>query len=492
MKKNLALSRRLVLKGFGGAAIALPLLEVQHEALAQTVSGPKRFMVFFEHGGTLCASRKNGTRYDGTGTNQGKDAWDPAVKTEQLVVGPIHQPLVGFTDQLIVARGIDNMACKQQSPYGGDHGWANASTLTSAVVKSVNDDSQVAQGPSIDFVLANRLAQRQPVPFPIVSLAVPAHNYGTPFYQAAGQAVEGDFNPTTVFNRLFAGVSTTSQPDPAAARARALKKSVLDGVHKNLDLYKTKLSAADKVAIDAHLSSIRTLEQEVAATAVPMVAGCSKPDITGAGTTATTGYYNIDISKTGPVMVDILVHAFRCGLTNVGTLNLGDFFQTWLKPTYPAAYDIGHSLHHAARDVGATGSDASRFQAWYDTMLINRQWRMGLLARLMTGLKNSPEGTGNMLDNSLILATSEFSTGADHSCADLPILLAGKAGGKLRTGRFVNYNTRAATNPNTLDYSTKASIHNLYTSILNIFGGTDTHFGSTGHAYVEGPLAGLS
>ena len=52
-----------------------------------------------------------------------------------------------------------------------------------------------------------------------------------------------------------------------------------------------------------------------------------------------------------------------------------------------------------------------------------------------------------MLDNTLILCASEFSCGADHSVADLPILLAGKAGGRLRTGREVNFNTKATADP---------------------------------------------
>jgi hypothetical protein len=72
----------------------------------------------------------------------------------------------------------------------------------------------------------------------------------------------------------------------------------------------------------------------------------------------------------------------------------------------------------------------------------------------------------------------------------LPILLAGKAGGRLRTGRHINYNLRAASSPATREYETKTSISNLFTSLLNLFDYDDTHFGSD-HTWTKGPLTGL-
>jgi hypothetical protein len=247
------------------------------------------------------------------------------------------------------------------------------------------------------------------------------------------------------------------------------------------------VSAADRQSIDAHLEHIRSLEQQLAD--VTVGASCSPPTLTGQDPKADV--YSVDIEKTGPAMVDILIAAFRCGLTNVGTVNIGGLYAKFLNPTYPAAYDIGHSLDHSARDVGKTGPDAAHYQDWYDTMLKNRQWRIGLVARFLDGLAKAPEGGGTMLDNTLLMSTSEFSCGAEHSVADVPILLAGKAGGKLKTGRQINYNLKAAANPATLDYQTTTSLHNLYTSILNIFGYSDTNFGSTTHAWKTGPLTDL-
>ena len=143
-----------------------------------------------------------------------------------------------------------------------------------------------------------------------------------------------------------------------------------------------------------------------------------------------------------------------------------------------------------------TGAQYANRQAWYDTMLANRQWRMQLLARVFAGLQATPDGAGRtMLDTTLAMCASEFSNGSIHSVADVPVLLAG-AKGVLNTGtagRYVNFNTAAATDPTTRSYTSTASLHNLYTTILNAFGYPDTRFGSD-HVHTSrghGALPGL-
>lgn len=484
------LSRRLILRGLGGAAIGLPILEsiTTSKAYAQlTAPAAKRFLCFFEHGGTISATTRTGAKEDGSGEYQGTDGWAPASPAEALQLGPIHAPLAPHLGSLLVLRGIDNKAGWDQSPYNGDHGWANASALTSAVMTKVGTDV-FAEGPSIDHVIATRLATRQPVRFASINLEVPAHNYGTPFYTAARQHASRDYNPTTAFNRIFAGVTGgASMPDPAVLRARALKKSVLDGTSAGLSGYKRQLSARDQQVIDEHLTHLRSIETRLDAASVPSVPGCTRPTVP----TITGDWYGMNIQVTGPLMADLIVAAFRCGLTNVATLEIGDFYARFLNPTYPAAFDIGHSLHHSANETGRGGTMAARWQDWFDTMLANRRWRIGLLKRVLDGLAATPEGNGTMLDNSLMLWTSEFSMGAIHSVNDMPVLLAGKAGGRLRTGRHLNYNLRAATNPTTLQYQTRSSMHNLFVSILNAFDFPDTQFGSN-HVWAHGPLTGLT
>jgi hypothetical protein len=495
VKISRTISRRMVVRGLGGVAIGLPLLESfggkagGGHAHAQTAAPlPKRFIMCFEHGGYISAADKDGHKFDGEGAQNGVDAWAP-LPGEALQLGATHQPLADHIDSLLVLRGIDNFACKEQSPYNGDHGWANVTALTSANASAVSDEEQTSEGPSIDAVLAERLKAREATPFSSLHLSVPAHNYGTPFFRAAREPSSGEYNPVQVFDKLFAGITTDGdEPNPAAVRARTRRQSILDGVSEGLRLFQNKVSSRDRAAIDAHLTHVRELEQRLADLAIGPA--CVKPEISPE-IDRDWDYYGVQIEKTGPAQVDVLLAALRCGLTNVAGFEIGDFYAPFVNPTFPAAYDIGHSLHHSARDVGKTGPDGGRWQSWYDTMLRNRLWRMDLLKRLLDGLAATPEGDGTMLDNTLLVWTSEFSTGAEHSVSDLPVLIAGKAGGQLRTGRHINYSLRAASDPMTRQYDTEASLHNLYTSVLQLFGFEDAHFGSD-HAIKQGPLSGLT
>ena len=152
-----------------------------------------------------------------------------------------------------------------------------------------------------------------------------------------------------------------------------------------------------------------------------------------------------------------------------------------------------HGLGHYAREVGATGANAGQLDDWLAEMRDNRRWRTDLVRLILEGLDDPTflEGGRTLLDNSVLLYTSEFSDPAGHMSVNTPVLLAGSAGGVLRTGRHLDYNTRAVADPNTLEYASDESLHNLYTSILQALGGTDTHFGSA-HATHRGPLPGLT
>lgn len=467
--------RRAFLRGAGSLAIGLPLLQYTHgDAWAQSAVVRKRFIVFFEHGGTISTAGRGHWRDSGTGNHHGWDDWWPSDPGEALKFGPIHQPLLPWQSKCIVPRGIDNMACTKQAPYKGSHGWANVTALTASQVTTGSDGKPKAGGPSIDHVIAQRLAKKWPVPFSSIHLYVPAHNYGTPFMSGASAPVSSESDPVKAFNTLFAGV-TGSGPDPAVVAMRERKLSVLDGVVSGFSRLRARVGAEDRATLDQHLEFIRELETRV--DALSDVAACTPPNVSS----------STSAQVKGPMMADIIVAALRCGLTNVATLNVGDLITSWLNGPLASKYDLGHSMHHDGRDVGPTGPDNAIAEKWRQEMQLNRQWRMGLVARILDGLDKIPEGNGTMLDNSVVLCTSEFSDGSVHSSSDLPILLAGSGGGYFKTGRHLVYETPDPDN----SYATRSSTHNLFTSILHAFDQTDAHFGST-HATFTGPLPGLN
>ncbi len=475
-------SRRAFLVGAGGLCVALPLLEATR---GSAIAGPlptqaKRFIVVFSHGGTISCRDRKGKKESGKGNHHGSDLWAPADPGSTLVVGEEMSPLVALSDELILLRGVDNMA-GTRAPYGGGHRHSNVTAMTCADAHDAGEKSYTALGPSLDQVLASRLSQDNPTAFPSIDLSVYGHQYGTPFFSAAKQTVSSESSPQAAFDRLFKNVNPSSGPDPELLKIRAQKKSVLDGVLDGFTMFRKQVGTADQQLLDAHADHIRGMEKQLA-TLGEVTAACTLPDMSG----APNG--NKDAEKVAPLMVDIIVHAMRCGLSNVATLQIADLITDWL-PT-PWGHNLGHSLGHAARDVGPTGPSKSRINDFFGEITPNRQWRMTMLARLLDGLKNTPEGTSNMLDNSVVLFTSEFSTASVHSVRDVPVLLAGKAGGRWQTGRHINYNKPAASDPNTLNYDTDASTHNVFTSILQAFGYDDAHFGNDA-AYKKGPLSEL-
>ncbi|UJR79341.1 DUF1552 domain-containing protein [Sandaracinus amylolyticus] len=475
--------RRAFLVGLGGAIISLPLLEHTHGRAFAQGPAPKRFLTVFEHGGTISNMYRGwpngdgGWRADGRGEGHGLDYWAPASTSETLALGPIHQDLAPWASKLLVLQGVDNRAGILQSEYAdGGHGTANVTALTAADISDPGDDA-VSRGPSIDHVLAERLAAIQPARFSRIHLDVSGHHYGSPYFRAAGERVEGEPDPRAAFDSIFEGVTGDGAPDPALLRRIRRRRSVLDGALDQLARFRSRVSASDRAAVDAHLEHLRALERELDALETPPM--CAPPDEIAEASRA---------EVIGPLHVRIIVAALRCGLTNVANLEIADIITPWVGGT-DWGYEIGHSLHHYAREIGPEGPSAGQHDQWVSEMLANRRWRMSLVRQLIEGLDDPTflEGDRTLLDNSLVLCTSEFSNGAVHVAYNVPVLLAGSAGGYFRTGRNIDYDTA----PGALEYTSRESTHNLFTSILQAFGGDDAHFGSE-HAVHQGPLPELT
>ena len=479
------IDRRAFLRGAGGLLVGLPLLEMTHgKSWAGGVTAEKRFITVFRHGGTVSniyryEPNTMSERLDGTGSEQEFNYWNPPDPGETLVLGPIHAILEAHKSDLLVVTGVDNQAGVRQGPYLGSHGSANKTALTAADIESIptaDGEDWTSLGPSIDQVLATRIAARSPTAFQSINLAVYGHQYGTPFFSGPRQPVEGETLPRRAFETYLGGV-TVGEPDPALIKRRAMDTSVLNGVMEGYRIMQPKLSMQDRQVVDAHLTHLSELERRIRE--LPVVA-CTVP--------AVDDVQDSNAELVGPLQVDIMLAALRCGLTNVASLDIADIITPWLGEPYgPVGYDIGHSLHHEASDLGMESAKRPQLGAWLEEMTSNRQWCLGLFKRLLEGLKAIPEGDGTMLDNSLMLYTSEFSNGSVHSNNDVPLLLAGSAGGVFRTGRHINCNL--ATGPG--QYLSRTSTHNLFTSIMNAFGFPDAHFGND-QVEFRGPLPGLT
>jgi hypothetical protein len=485
----------------GGIALGLPLLEYTHEkAWAAPRGGAKRLVVVFNHGGETICMEKSGLRagnpkipdYDPSMPQI--DHWLPKPGGK---LGIAHEMFEGtdLESKLMVIRGIDNGAALG-GRYGGDHGLSNCTSLVARATAcgdgsspsdgkcADGDEGEVGTGPSLDWVAAQRLQQSQGGPGNPLALFVPGHYYGSAFFWGPNgeQRTEGEANPRTAFNSLFAGV-TSGEPDPAAVLRKEMKVSMLNSLMEGYRQFSGKLGAADKHIIDAHLDHISSLEKEISG--LSLSAQCVVPE------------RPVDFKdgnnqdKLAPIHAQLIVAALRCGATNVANLQIADILTPWAPSglQLKSDYDIGHSLGHWVSDL----ADPANAAKWELEMKENRAWRMGLVKIIADGL-NSPdflEGGVPLLDNSMIFYSNEFSTGGIHCSTDGPYMIIGGAGGYLDTGRFVELHSARAKNPASLEKGSTASTNDLFITILNALGATDTEFGDMKFAYRKGPISEL-
>jgi hypothetical protein len=245
-------------------------------------------------------------------------------------------------------------------------------------------------------------------------------------------------------------------------RIQAERKSVLDAVIGQYTRLNPKLGATDKVKVDEHLSNIRDLENRLTA---PLAVGasCAKP------AAPTIDYKaNDNFPAIGKLQMDLLVMAMACDLARVGTVqwerSVGDVRFTFVDATITRGH---HDMSHDPDTNTATQEMLTKINVFYAQQL----------NYLIEKLKAVPEGSGGtMLDSTLILWCNELSTGNAHSHNPMPFVLAGHAGGALRTGRYL----KAASN---------TPHNNLLVSCMNLMGVAGTTFGNP--AYCTGPLANL-
>jgi hypothetical protein len=259
--------------------------------------------------------------------------------------------------------------------------------------------------------------------------------------------VAKEINPRLVFDRLFGGPAG-SDGDEARARGERHRKSILDHVTEDARRLAAVLGASDRPKLDEYLTSVREVEQRISR-AAPAPQGKRERYPRPLGIPA-------DYQEHLRLMSDLLALAFQSDLTRVATFV---FANDGSNRSYRAigVRDGHHDLSHHAGD-----------EAKQEKIRRINQFHAAQLAYLLGKLKSTPEGNGTLLDHCMVVYGSGISDGNAHRHDELPILLAGKAGGTLKTGRHVRY-------------SKETPLTNLYLSMLDRIGAPLDSFGdSTG------------
>jgi hypothetical protein len=427
MNNHLHISRRTLLRGMG-AALALPWLEAMGPMTSWgadtklSQAAPNRMAFLYVPNGINMADWKPG--YEG------------ALKDLPKVL----QPLESFKQDFSILTGLTADKAFANGDGGGDHARALSAFLTGCQPRKT-DGTDIRAGISVDQVAAAQMGDKTR----LASLEIGTEagsmagncdsGYScvyssTMAWRSATQPLPKEVNPKLVFERLFGSGSKEER-----AKRDAQRKSVLDLVKEEFSELNGKLGRTDQRKLDEYFSAVRDLELRIERAA-------KMPDLKAPENFAQPAGIPQSYEEHIRIMGELMVLAFQTDATRICTFVLAN--EGSGKPYPFIGVKEGH--HDLSHHGGSEEKKAKIAQ-------INR-FHVTQLAYVIERMKSIKEGDGTLLDHTMLCYGSGNSDGNRHNHDDLPILVAGKGCGTIKTGRHVVY-------PN------RTPLNNLWLSMLN-------------------------
>jgi hypothetical protein len=367
------------------------------------------------------------------------EKWTPQGDGGPLVMTPGLTPLERHKAKLLVVAGLTSDPDRTLPDF---HDRALTSWLTG---KEMHRE-HVEVGISVDQVAAAKLGKE--TQFASLELATEAPYRVDPCYRDATTALPFERNPRIVFERLF---GDGGKIDPAAAaRRNAMDESTLDEVTERIAALKRRLGPSDVRKLDQYLDSIRDIERRI-----QIASAKTLPDLPGVQRPAGIPIEWVDHVK---LMFDLQVLAYQADLTRVAT------FMTAKEGSVMTFPQIGVSMQH--HEASHHNYDPAKLEALHKINVHQSE----LFAYYLDKLDAVKEPSGSLLDNSVIMFGSSLSNPTVHSQRDLPVMLAGGAGGRIKGGRFLRVPGDAPTWPFAAKWPVKSPtpITNLHLKLLEM------------------------
>ena len=398
-----AIPRRTVLRGFG-TALALPMLDSMAPALTALGRTPAR------------PASRLGIVYVPNGIVM--EQWTPAAEGARFEFTPTLRPLERFRDRLTVVTGLSNKG----PDYAHETG---ATSFLTGVSPKRTQGADLVAGISMDQQVARALGRRTQLGS--LELALESGDdvgtcgagytcayTNTICWRGATTPLPMETNPRVVFERLLGDAGG----DPAARRARLEQdRSLLDAVTGKIARLRRDLGPRDRNKLGEYLDAVRDVERRIrkAETQVDHPLPEMTPPL---GIPAT-------FEEHAKLMFDLQVLAYQADLTRVVTFMMSREFSSRTYPEIGVPEAHHPTSHH--RDDPDKIAKLARINAYHTS----------LLAYYLDRLRATPDGDGSLLDQMTLLYGGGLSDGHRHSSENLPVLVVGGAGGRLRGGRHV-------------------------------------------------------
>lgn len=439
MKKKWQISRRRMLKGLG-ACVALPFLE------AMALPG-----VASPFGGK--SPVRNAFLFMPNGVHPG--LWSPEQTGRNFELSRQLSPLKNLKNDILVLGELMN---KNSIFDGADGHYAKtANLLTCMPIKQTIGDNVSSGGTSLDQLIANRVGHETLFPsleygLDRIATGVDINVGFTRLYassiswKTATQPLSKEIDPRLAFDRLFRSFvpGKPVKEDP-------WKRSVLDVVLEDAKTLKKNLGRSDQDKLSEYLESIRSVEKRISSESnKEKFAANITPDIVKELARLDQDideyvemYSGVDVTEKTRLMLDIMALAFWSDATRVETFMFGNSVSNRNFSFLEGVNGSHHSISHHMDDPGLM-EEYARITTWH----------LAQYAYFVEKLKSIKEGDGTLLDNSLITFASGLRDGNRHSPRNIPVVVAGKAGGKFKTGQH-------------LIYEKNTPLANLYLSMLH-------------------------
>ena len=264
-------------------------------------------------------------------------------------------------------------------------------------------------------------------------------------FKSGGNVRSAEGSPRVVYDRLIDGAVLGEPTDPPIAGGPNVgellamrRKSVNDLVRDELNSLhaSSRLSAEDRRRVDQHLTGIRDVE--VTMSEMESAGnGCTNEGIDVQGIQDIGDAYRRDgvIEDVAKLHFDVITLAFACNLNRVATIQIGDGTDG---THYNVAGAQGERFHHISHRIRSDGASGDAITGAVDMHAAIDRLRMETFKHLLDRWANYSTPNGPMFDNAFALWTNHVADGRLHSFNNVPVLIAGNAGGFLRNGVYVN------------------------------------------------------
>jgi hypothetical protein len=403
----------MFLKGLG-TAIALPVLESMAPGIirgAPAASGvmPRRMAFVYVPNGANMAD------------------WTPKQVGSEYELPSILEPLKPVQQDFLVLSGLAHDKGRPNGDGPGDHARASATFLTGCQARKT-PGADIKVGMSVDQVAAQKVGG-------LTRLA--SIELGTDRARLAGNCDSGyscaysfniswrsestpmppEVDPRLVFDRLFGNGNSGEMEENRIKRDR-YRKSILDFALDDAKRLKSSLGYTDRRKLDEYLTAVRELEQRIER--------ANSFAITHPDYSRPTGIPR-NYEEHLKLMFDLQALAFQTDTTRISTFIMAHDGSNRQYP-FIGVRDGHHDLSHHGGDEEKKEKIAK----------INR-FHVTQFAYFLQKLKSIKEGDGTLLDNCMIAYGSGLGDGNRHNHDNLPVLLAGKGGGTIQSGRHVRF-----------------------------------------------------